>query len=34
MSEAQRRADAGFTAIKLKLGFGIDEDIDLCQSIR
>jgi D-galactarolactone cycloisomerase len=34
IDEAQRRTDAGFTAIKLKLGFGIDEDISLCQSIR
>jgi D-galactarolactone cycloisomerase len=34
IDEAQHRADAGFTAIKLKLGFGIDEDIKLCRSIR
>jgi D-galactarolactone cycloisomerase len=34
IDEAQQRADAGFSAIKLKLGFGIDEDIRLCQSIR
>jgi D-galactarolactone cycloisomerase len=32
--EAQHRAEAGFSAIKLKLGFGIDEDIRLCHSIR
>jgi D-galactarolactone cycloisomerase len=34
IDEAQQRADAGFAAIKLKLGFGIGEDIRLCQSIR
>ena len=34
IEEAQQRAEAGFSAIKLKLGFGIDEDIRLCQSIR
>lgn len=34
IDEAQRRAEAGFTAIKLKLGFGIDEDIRLCRAIR
>ena len=34
IDEAQQRADMGFTAIKLKLGFGIDEDVRLCQSIR
>jgi D-galactarolactone cycloisomerase len=32
--EARQRADAGFTAIKLKLGFGIDEDVRLCREIR
>jgi len=34
LDEARERADAGFAAIKLKLGFGIDEDIRLCRSIR
>ena len=34
IDEARQRADAGFTAIKLKLGFGIDEDVRLCRSIR
>jgi len=34
IEETQQRADAGFTAIKLKLGFGIDEDIRLCRAIR
>ena len=32
--EARQRADAGFKAIKLKLGFGIDEDVRLCRSVR
>src|SRR5215472_7632823 len=32
--EARQRADAGFGAIKLKLGFGIDDDIRLCREIR
>src|SRR5215831_10165517 len=32
--EARQRADAGFSAIKLKLGFGIDEDVRLCREIR
>ena len=32
--EARQRADEGFAAIKLKLGFGIDEDVRLCCSIR
>jgi D-galactarolactone cycloisomerase len=34
IEEAQQRADMGFQAIKLKLGFGIDEDVRLCQAIR
>jgi D-galactarolactone cycloisomerase len=34
IDEARERADAGFQAIKLKLGFGIDEDVRLCRSIR
>ena len=34
LDEARRHADAGFSAIKLKLGFGIDEDIRLCRAIR
>jgi L-alanine-DL-glutamate epimerase-like enolase superfamily enzyme len=34
IDEAQQRAEAGFTAIKLKLGFGIDDDVRICRSIR
>jgi D-galactarolactone cycloisomerase len=34
VDEALQRADAGFSAIKLKLGFGIDEDIRLCREVR
>ena len=34
LDEARQRADAGFSAIKLKLGFGIDEDVRLCRTIR
>ncbi|MFL5268575.1 MAG: mandelate racemase/muconate lactonizing enzyme family protein [Stellaceae bacterium] len=34
IDEAHQRAEAGFGAIKLKLGFGVDEDIRLCRSIR
>jgi D-galactarolactone cycloisomerase len=34
IDEARQRVDAGFSAVKLKLGFGIDEDIRLCRAIR
>jgi len=34
LDEARQRTDAGFTAIKLKLGFGIDEDVRLCRAVR
>ena len=34
VDEAQQRASAGFSAIKLKLGFGIQEDVRLCRTIR
>jgi len=34
LDEARQRADEGFTAIKLKLGFGIDDDIRLCREVR
>jgi D-galactarolactone cycloisomerase len=34
VDEALQQADAGFSAIKLKLGFGIDEDIRLCREVR
>jgi D-galactarolactone cycloisomerase len=34
IEEAQQRAEMGFKAIKLKLGFGIDGDVRLCQAIR
>jgi D-galactarolactone cycloisomerase len=32
--EARQRVAGGFAAIKLKLGFGIDEDVRLCRMIR
>ncbi len=34
LDEARQRADAGFEAIKLKLGFGIVEDVRLCRAVR
>jgi D-galactarolactone cycloisomerase len=34
IDEARQRAEAGFGAIKLKLGFGVDEDVRLCRAIR
>jgi D-galactarolactone cycloisomerase len=34
LDEARQRTDSGFTAIKLKLGFGIDEDVRLCRAVR
>ena len=34
VEEAHERVAAGFTAIKLKLGFGIDDDVLLCESVR
>jgi D-galactarolactone cycloisomerase len=34
LDEAQQRTDSGFTAIKLKLGFGIEEDVRLCRAVR
>ena len=34
LAEAEERAAAGFSAIKLKLGFGINEDVRLCQAVR
>ena len=34
LDEARQRTDFGFTAIKLKLGFGIDEDVRLCRAVR
>src|ERR1700722_18507191 len=34
LQEAHDRVAAGFRAIKLKLGFGIDDDVRLCQAVR
>src|SRR5215475_12396902 len=34
IDEAHRRVAAGFSAIKLKLGFGIEEDVRLCHAVR
>ena len=34
VQEAHDRVAAGFRAIKLKLGFGIDDDVRLCQAVR
>ncbi len=34
VDEARQRVEAGFAAIKLKLGFGIDDDIRLCRAVR
>src|ERR1700733_14135174 len=34
VAEAHERAAAGFKAIKLKLGFGLDEDVRLCETVR
>jgi D-galactarolactone cycloisomerase len=34
VEEAHERVTAGFKAIKLKLGFGMDEDVRLCAAVR
>jgi D-galactarolactone cycloisomerase len=34
LDEARERVDQGFHAIKLKLGFGLDEDVRLCRAVR
>lgn len=34
VDEAQRRVDEGFTGIKLKLGFGLEDDAALCRAVR
>ena len=34
VAEAHERVAAGFTAIKLKLGFGLDADVRLCETVR
>ena len=34
VAEAHQRVAEGFVAIKLKLGFGLDEDVRLCQAVR
>ena len=34
LAEAEERVAAGFSAIKLKLGFGIDDDVRLCHAVR
>ena len=34
VEEAQQRIAAGFSAIKLKLGFGLEDDVRLCEAVR
>lgn len=34
VEEAHRRVAEGFSAIKLKLGFGLDHDVRLCETVR
>jgi D-galactarolactone cycloisomerase len=34
VEEAHQRVAAGFGAIKLKLGFGLDDDVRLCETVR
>ena len=34
IEEAHQRVAEGFGAIKLKLGFGLDEDVQLCEAVR
>ena len=34
IEEARQRVAEGFGAIKLKLGFGLDEDVQLCEAVR
>jgi D-galactarolactone cycloisomerase len=34
VEEAHQRVAAGFCAIKLKLGFGLDDDVRLCEAVR
>src|SRR5207249_5153648 len=34
IEETHQRIAEGFTAIKLKLGFGLDEDARLCEAVR
>jgi D-galactarolactone cycloisomerase len=34
VEEAHQRVAEGFSAIKLKLGFGLDEDVRLCEAVR
>jgi D-galactarolactone cycloisomerase len=34
VEEAHRRVAEGFGAIKLKLGFGLDDDVRLCETVR
>jgi D-galactarolactone cycloisomerase len=34
LAEAEERVAAGFSAIKLKLGFGIEDDVRLCRVVR
>src|SRR5439155_6545222 len=34
IEETHQRITEGFTAIKLKLGFGLEEDARLCQAVR
>ena len=34
VEEAQRYVAAGFTALKVKIGFGIDDDVTVVQAVR
>jgi D-galactarolactone cycloisomerase len=34
VEEAHQRVAVGFSAIKLKLGFGLDDDVRLCETVR
>jgi len=34
LAEAERHVADGFSAFKLKLGFGVDDDIKLCEAVR
>ena len=34
LAEAQERVAEGFTSVKLKLGFGLSQDIGLCRAVR
>ncbi len=34
LEEAQQRVSEGFTGVKLKLGFGLEQDVRLCRAVR